>query len=345
MEERNCPKCMAPVAADEKFCHNCGFEISSPQAPAKSGQTVSARVLWLAAVLIIAGLVMVGTLIGYVAVSSFNAENWGALFTATPEPGPAASASSKAAQSESASLRAEPETLPLTELPSTADNDYIVLRKALNAQRSGDKIQFVCAMQNASDVVCTGVGVEVDLYDAAENFVSSSSSWVYRDVQPGEVFALSFAAGNGQNIRSYCLTKIGGKPVEAQLSPEPEAPEQPVAAGDKPAEEAGEEEAVPALSEADFSLSYGLTLLDGVVEKTQENYFARLQGRIRNDSGIKYNAVYINFVIYDAEDNQISTTITATKDLEPGVIWKFSAPLLVPLEQATKYKISSVSVY
>lgn len=216
MEERHCPKCAEPIAADEEYCHNCGLKIPPIPAVVKSGQPVSTRVLWLAAILIIIGLVMIGTLTIYVAVSSFSDENWGTLFSATPEPGFAASASSKARRSEDAVSQAEPEALPLTELPSTADSDYILLKKELKAQRNGNEIEFVCAVQNISDVVCTGVGVEVAFYDAAKNFVGSSSSWVYRDVQPGEVIELSFEASGGENVRSYCLTEIGGEPVDGE---------------------------------------------------------------------------------------------------------------------------------
>lgn len=352
MEERRCPRCAEPLAADEEFCHNCGLEIAPIQV-VSSKKSVSTGALWLAAILIIIGLVVAGTLTAYVAVSSLGAEKWETFFAGKPEPEPAASASNAVQLNGNTARGAQPKALSFSELPSTApENDYVVLKKELVAQHNGDKIQFMCAVQNISEVVCTGVGVEVELYNAAENFVGSSSSWVYRDIQPGEVVELDFEAGNGGDARWYCLTKIGGKPVEMQPSTAPEETDTPDAVSESSVGKAAsadgrpaEKEAAPAFPNSDVSLSDGLTLLDGSIEKVQRESTCRLEGYIRNDSGRKYDAVYIRFVIYDAENNQITTAITYTNDFEPGVVWKFSTAVLASYEQAVSYKISSVSVY
>ncbi|HWP51777.1 MAG TPA: FxLYD domain-containing protein [Clostridia bacterium] len=347
MEERRCPKCAEPIAAEEKICHNCEFKMPQPPKINKSKRSVSTGVLWLAALMIIVGLVTVGTLTTFVVISSVGAQNWGAVFSVMHEPD-SADMSVEVTESES---------LPLTELPSKTGNDYIILKKALMAQRSGDSIEFACMAENISNVACVGVGVEVELYNAEGNFVGSSSTWISRNIQPGEMVELNFGTFNGQNVRSYRLTKIGGEPIETPSTKKEKADASNAASEESLSEESQSksdgdstaqpraEEAAPTLLDTDVSLSCGLTLVDDVVEKAQGEATCRLQGRIRNDSGIKYNSVYVKFVVYDADNNQIATTVTSTNDFEPGVIWEFSAPALVSSDEAAGYKISSVSAY
>ncbi|WMJ82612.1 hypothetical protein ACS3UN_02825 [Oscillospiraceae bacterium LTW-04] len=208
MEERHCSKCAKPITAEEKMRHNCGDEIlSSPQkAPA-----VPVGALWLAAVLIIVGLIMVGTLVAYIVVSSFNAENW-SVFTTKAE-------RESALQIEMSVLdeRRQQDEMPLIGLPAMApDNSYIILNKEITAQREGDKILLVCAVENISDVICTGVGGNVKFFDTSGHYVGSSSASLQRDIEPGEVVELKFEIGNGHNIESYCLVEISGEPLEEQ---------------------------------------------------------------------------------------------------------------------------------
>lgn len=85
MDEQRCPECSDTVSEEEKACHKFEEPITQPPEIPKSKQSVPTSVLWLAAVLIIVGLVVVGTLVGYVAFSSFSAEGGDAIFTAKPE--------------------------------------------------------------------------------------------------------------------------------------------------------------------------------------------------------------------------------------------------------------------
>lgn len=211
MEERRCSKCSAAIEPEEKFCHNCGTEISPLQKKAPiAGKPVPSGALWLAAVLIIVGLVVVGTLVGYVAFSSFSAEGGDAIFTAKPE-----RESTPQTKISIMDEQHQQDRKPLIGLPSKAPkNDYIVLKEELTAQRDGSQIILACAVQNISEVVCTRVGVEVEFYNTTGDFVGSSSCWEYRDIQPGEVVQLNFETKNEYNIESYYLAKIGGVPVE-----------------------------------------------------------------------------------------------------------------------------------
>lgn len=371
MEERRCPKCENPIAAENKFCPNCGAEISPEERPQSDNadetplrevspiplpaKKKSSGGLWLAAVLIIIGLIVAGTMIAYMVVSSLGTEKWRAIFGGSPIPEPATAASNAVTASENAAQQDKPKATssPLIELPSTAPaNDYIVLKQGVTVQHHDDTNSFNCTLENVSGVVCTGAGVEVELYDAALNFIGSSSSWVYRDIQPGEVLELSFESENVQKAFAFCLTRVGGKPIETQPSADSKASDGPSAtpeqssSPDAPFERAFDKaEAASALSGGDVALSDGLTLLDGIVNKEPVAGICRLEGRIRNDSGIKYSSVYVRFAIYDAEDNRITTAIASIDNLEADVVWKFSTMVMASYEQAASYKIGDISVY
>ena len=333
MGNLNCPKCEHPISAKNKFCANCGFELSTEgvgkrKTPPIFSPKHSTRGLWFAAILVIVVLVVSGTVITYFVVSSLGLNSWETYSESKPSQKNATPASSAVASSENTTLMA---------LPSTATaNDYIALKKGLTVWQNDGAIAFACTLENISDVVCVGAGVEVALYDAAFNIIGTSSSWVYRDIQPGEILELSFESENAQSAIAFCLTEIGGKPIDAQHDANSKAPTTSSGA------QSDAQVKAPTPSEGDVPLVHGLTLLDGVVEKVQGGY---LQGRIRNDSGETYKSVFINFLIYDSEGNQIDTSITSTSDFSPGVTWKFSAPLLVSPKQAVGYKISSIDVY
>lgn len=210
MEEQRCSECSDSVSEEEKACHKFEEPITQPPEIPKSKQSVPTSVLWLAAVLIIIGLVVVTTLVGYVAFSVFSAEGEGTFFTAKPE-----RESAPQTKISIVDEQYQQDKKPLIGLSSKAPkNDYIVLKEELTAQRDADKIFLRCAVQNISEVVCTRVGVEVEFYNATGDFVGSSSSWEYRDIQPGEVVELNFDTKNGYNIQSYYLAKIGGMPAE-----------------------------------------------------------------------------------------------------------------------------------
>lgn len=171
-------------------------------------QSVPTSVLWVAAVVIIVGLIMVGTLTTYVVISSFEAENLGALFTAKPEPEPMTPAVSEAGQ------------------------------------------------------------------------------------------------------------PVDGRSQKVALEP----------------------------FDQDMLLSFGLTLMDGVVNKKQTDSTCCIEGRIRNDAQVEYSIVTIEFYALNAQQNQIASTFTSVRKLTPDAVWEFSAPMMVPYEQVTGYRISSVSV-
>lgn len=209
MEEQNRPESEETSLEEMKFSSG-GIKTSQPPEVPKSKQPVPVGVLWLAAVLIILGIIIVGTLVGYVAVSSINAENWGAFFAAKPE-----RESTPKIKTSIVDEQRESDEMPLVELPSTAsDNDYIVLKEEITAQRQGDNIQLVCVVENISNVACADVGADVEFFDAEGNFVDSNSAWADWDIEPGERVELYFEIGDGQDIQSYCVVEISGEPIE-----------------------------------------------------------------------------------------------------------------------------------
>lgn len=209
MQEQRCSECSNTVSEEEQACHKCAGPITQPPEIPKSKQSVPTSVLWLAAVLIIVGLVVAGTLVGYVVFSSFSAEGGGAFFAAKPK-----RESAPQTKTSIVDEQHQQDKKPLIGLPSKAPkNDYIVLKEELTAQRDGSKIILACAVQNISDVVCTGVGASVNFLDASGRFAGSSGSWLQQDIQPGEVVELNFETEDEYNIESYYLAEIGGKPV------------------------------------------------------------------------------------------------------------------------------------
>lgn len=229
MEERRCPKCEKPIAMEDEFCPSCGIALSQekeslqetqekPQPISPSTKKKPLERGLLAEVLIIVGFVVLGTLAVYSLSSIVSRRDWGAFFervTATSaEPVPESATPAQSAKpDEKPDQQVQPDVMlsDLLELPSTAPaNAYMALKQGVTARRSDGVISFTCTLANISDVVCTSAGVEVELYDAASNFIGSSSSWAHRDIQPGETLQLSFENKNNRDAYAFCVTKIGG---------------------------------------------------------------------------------------------------------------------------------------
>lgn len=336
MIERRCPKCENPIATEDRFCASCGAvllqEETQQLSPAAKKRPSTGRLLMIFSITIV-GLVAAGVLAVYSLVSSVSPEDW-AVFTA-PEPEVAAPVSLPAAKPDKKTDQQEQPNVPLSdlpELPSTAPaNAQIALKGGVKALSNNDLTTFICTVENISGNVCTGVGVEVALYDAASNCIGSNSAWVYRDIQPSEQVRLVFGGLSSPDVRAFCVTKVSSR--SASETAEPEMANSP------------EKKETPADPQAESPLSQGLTLLGNVSKRPVGQSGFYLEGRIRNDSGKKYRSVFVDFVIYDAAGDQIKTASAVTSDFNSGVVWKFSAPVAVTPRDAVSYEISGVTVY
>lgn len=232
MEERRCPKCESPIAAENKFCPSCGAkqprEPEQPTLPPVKRKRLEGGLL--VEILVIVGFVALGTLAVYSLVSSVSGGDWHALFEKVtvagavapiPEPAAPAPKSATPAQSTRPDEKSEQPKQPgttlsdLLELPPAAPaNAYIALKQGVTARRNNGTISFTCTLENISDIVCTSAGIEVGLYDAASNFIGSCSSWVHRDIQPGEMLELNFENRDNRDAYAFCVTKIGGGVIE-----------------------------------------------------------------------------------------------------------------------------------
>lgn len=203
MEERHCSKCSAPIEPAEKFCHNCGTEISPLQKKVPvAGKPVPAGALWLAAVLMLVGFVAVGTLAVYVAISSFDTQNRTAFFKAKPEP--------EMSEASALFIKERLDSLP----PVASSNPYVILRKGFTVTFKKDTIIFRGSLQNISNEIIAGAGVNLEFFDVERNFVDSKGAWAHRDVLPDEIIELKIEIGNGQNIGMYRLSRIDGRPSD-----------------------------------------------------------------------------------------------------------------------------------
>ncbi len=85
-----------------------------------------------------------------------------------------------------------------------------------------------------------------------------------------------------------------------------------------------------------------LTSADGMLElldyKSENGYIV---GTIRNNSDTTYRYVEVDINLFDANDNQVGSTLTNVNNLEPHKSWKFKA---VVLEKNTK-RFKIVKIY
>lgn len=66
-------------------------------------------------------------------------------------------------------------------------------------------------------------------------------------------------------------------------------------------------------------------------------------GRIRNNTSSTYSYVQIEINVYDANGNQIGSTLDNVNNLEPGGTWQFRA--IITDDQARRFRIKDVSGY
>ena len=226
----------------------------------------------------------------------------------------------------------------MVELPSTAPaNDYIALEQDAITERNDNSVTIAFMLKNISDVVCTDAGVDVEFYDAASNLIGSSGSRIHQVIQPGEQIGLVFGSSMGREAYGFRVTKVDGEPAADAVLSESEAA--------ATVSVSPEEEEDGASFDAELPLTEGLTLLGKASKRPLGGSSFYLEGRIRNDSGKKYRSVSVDFVIYDAVGEQIQTASAYTRDFNPGVVWKFSAPVVIAPQDAVAYEISGITVY
>ena len=57
-------------------------------------------------------------------------------------------------------------------------------------------------------------------------------------------------------------------------------------------------------------------------------YSAKIKGKLKNTSSIKFSYVSVTFAIYDKDGNQIETALDNMNYLQPGNTWTFDATML-----------------
>jgi hypothetical protein len=68
-----------------------------------------------------------------------------------------------------------------------------------------------------------------------------------------------------------------------------------------------------------------LELLDGTLDFQQGEYSSYITGSIRNNTVQTYNYVQVTIGLYDAEGNQVGSTLPNVNGLESGKTWRFKA--------------------
>ncbi len=71
--------------------------------------------------------------------------------------------------------------------------------------------------------------------------------------------------------------------------------------------------------------------------------FAYVVGSVQNNGGKTYSTVEVTVTLYDASGKEVGFTMANGKNLAPGGVWEFEAPLSPTLQQKTvSYKIKSI---
>ena len=85
-----------------------------------------------------------------------------------------------------------------------------------------------------------------------------------------------------------------------------------------------------------------LTSSDGYLElESKYGGYDNITGVIKNLSPDSYRYVEVNINLYDANGNQVESTLANTNNLEANGTWNFSAPVLYP-DKSTKFRIISI---
>ncbi|HLK57227.1 MAG TPA: FxLYD domain-containing protein [Chthonomonadaceae bacterium] len=95
-----------------------------------------------------------------------------------------------------------------------------------------------------------------------------------------------------------------------------------------------------------FLLSGGMVRND--LQLTEEGfssdgYMRYIVGAVYNPSGHHYRYVQVEINLYDAEGNQVGSTLDNVNNLEPEGTWRFRAMVL--RNNASKYKIMRITAY
>lgn len=104
-------------------------------------------------------------------------------------------------------------------------------------------------------------------------------------------------------------------------------------AGEAATEEAPAEQAEPAAK-------YEIT--EEAVD-TSNPYSTKITGKLTNNSGRDVGYIQVEYVIYDAEGNQVGTGWANTNNLKAGGTWKYEAITMVAPEDFASYELAGVT--
>lgn len=87
-----------------------------------------------------------------------------------------------------------------------------------------------------------------------------------------------------------------------------------------------------------------LELVGGIEATTTETPSfggKKIKGKVKNNSNKKYEAVKIEFSIYDSQGARIDSAVDYVRNFEPGEIWNFEALTLT--DNCFNYKLAELS--
>lgn len=79
------------------------------------------------------------------------------------------------------------------------------------------------------------------------------------------------------------------------------------------------------------------------VEDTSNQFAYKITGTLTNNTDKEKSYIQIEYVLYDADGNQVGTALANTNHLKAGGSWKFEALGTVPPDQVASWERSDVS--
>lgn len=78
---------------------------------------------------------------------------------------------------------------------------------------------------------------------------------------------------------------------------------------------------------------------------TSNPYSASITGVLTNNTDRDYSYVQVEYIIYDAEGNQVGNALDNINNLKAGGSWKFSAIVLTSPDEIAAYELADVTAF
>ena len=79
--------------------------------------------------------------------------------------------------------------------------------------------------------------------------------------------------------------------------------------------------------------------------KSDEYFYKKIAGTIKNISNETYSYVFINFIVYDSSGNQLGTISDSIENFQSGNTWKFEAIGFIDMQKVSSFEFLDITYY